>query len=222
MYSFESLDIEGYDGEPVTNTYLKLEAPSEKLAIVFPGRGYTSQGPLLHYTINLLLENRVNVLSVDYNYMNNPEFNGLEWGEKQEWLFADVEEAFKVAMDNIDSELRILVGKSLGTLAIGHLLDTFSSTRKNAAIWHTPLVKMPHLVQQITKHRPQSVFVIGTSDPHYDMDILEQVKTATSGKLIVIEGANHSMEVPSGVEDSLKVMTRIVEGIRQFLWPVNK
>jgi hypothetical protein len=222
MYSFESIDIMGYDGKSVPNTYLKLKAPSEKLAIVFPGRGYTSQGPLLHYTINLLLENRINVLSVDYNYMNNPEFNGLEWEKKQEWLFADVEEAFKVATDSIDAEIRILVGKSLGTLAIGHLLDTFSSTRKNTAIWHTPLVKMPHLVRQITKHKPHSLFVIGTSDPHYEKEVLDEVKGATNGKLIVIEGANHSMEVSGGVEDSLEVMTEIVGGIRQFLWPVDK
>jgi hypothetical protein len=222
MYSFESIEIMGYDGKHVPNTYLKLKALSEKLAIVFPGRGYTSQGPLLHYTINLLLENRVNVLSVDYDYMNNPEFGSLEWEEKQTWLYADVEEAFKAAIDYIDSELRILVGKSLGTLGIGHLLDTFSSTRKNTVIWHTPLVKMSHLVRQIAKHQPHSLFVIGTSDPHYDQEVLNQVKAATDGRLIVIEGANHSMEVSGGVEDSLKVMTEIVKGIRQFLWPVDK
>jgi hypothetical protein len=222
MYSFESIDMTGYDGKPVPNTYLKLEVPSEKLAIVFPGRGYTSQGPLLHYTINLLLENRVNVLSVDYAYWNNLEFNRLDWDDKKKWLFADVEEAFKAAVDNIDAEPRILVGKSLGTLAMGHLLDTFSSTRKTTAIWHTPLVKMPHLVRQITKHKPHSLFVIGTADPHYDREILDEVKAAISGRLIVIEEANHSMEVPGGVQDSLKVMTEIIDGIRQFLWPVDK
>ena len=222
MYSFESIDIAGYDGKPVPNTYLKLELPSEKLAIVFTGRGYTSQGPQLHYTINLLLENRINVLSVDYNYMNISEFGSLEWGDKQKWLYADVEEAFKAATDFIDAELRILVGKSLGTLAIGHLLDTFSNTRRSTVIWHTPLIKMPHLVRQITKHKPHSLFVIGTADPHYDREVLGEVKAATSGRLIVIEEANHSMEVPGGVEDSLKVMTEIIDGIRQFLWPVDK
>jgi hypothetical protein len=222
MYSFESIEIMGYDGKPVPNTYLKLKAPSEKLAILFPGRGYTSQGPLLHYTVNLLLENRVNVLNVDYNYMNIPEFGSLEWGDKQKWLYADVEEAFKAAADFIDAELRILVGKYLGTLAIGHLLDTFPNTRRSTVIWHTPLIKMPHLVKQIAKHQPYSLFVIGTSDPHYDKDLLVQVKSASNGKMIVVDEANHSMEVPGGVEKSLKVMTDIIEGIRQFLWPVDK
>jgi hypothetical protein len=222
MYSFESIDIIGYDGIPVPNTYLKLKQHSEKLAIVFPGRGYTSQGPLLHYTINLLLENRVNVLSVDYAYWNNPDFNSLEWEEKQKWLFGDAEEALKVAMDKIDSELEILVGKSLGTLAIGRLLDIFSGIRRSSVIWHTPLIKMPHLVRQITRHQPHSLFVIGTSDPHYDTEILDEVRKSTDGKLIVIEGANHSMEVPGGVRDSIKVMADIIEGIRQFLWPVDK
>lgn len=222
MYSFESIYIKGHNGESVPNTFLKLKSPSEKLAIVFPGRGYTSQGPLLHYTINLLLENRMNVLSVDYNYMNNPEFNAFEWEERQKWLFEDVEEAFKAAVNQIDSEPRILVGKSLGTLAIGHLLDTFPSTRKCRVVWHTPLLKMEHLVRQIAKHKPHSLFVIGTSDPHYDKEILEHVRDVTDGWVTAIEGANHSMEVPGGVEDSIKVMAEIVERIRQFFWPVDK
>jgi len=222
MYLFESIEITGYNGKQLPNTYFKLKGFSEKLALVFPGRGYTSQGPLLHYTINLLLENRVNVLSVDYAYWNNQEFNSLEWEEKQSWLYADVEEAYKAALDNIDAEVRVLVGKSLGTLAIGHLLDTFSETKGCRVIWHTPLIKMPHLVKQISKHHPYSIFVIGTSDPHYDEDILYQIKSATGGNLVAVDNANHSMEVQGGVIDSLEVMNEIIEGIRQFMWPVDK
>ena len=222
MYSFESIEIKGYDGNQIPNTYLKLKEFSDELALVFPGRGYSSQGPLLHYTINLLLESRVSVLSVDYAYWNNQEFNSLEWEDRQRWLYADVEEAYKAAVDHIDSEVRVLVGKSLGTLAIGRLLDTFSETRRCRVIWHTPLIKMPHLVTQITRHHPHSIFVIGTSDPHYDKEILGQVKSATGGSLVVVDNANHSMEVPGGVIESLDVMNEIIEGIRQFMWPVDK
>ncbi|MFX0108427.1 MAG: hypothetical protein ACFE7R_09105, partial [Candidatus Hodarchaeota archaeon] len=98
----------------------------------------------------------------------------------------------------------------------------FSQIRKTTTIWHTPLIKMPHLVRQITKHKPYSLFVIGTRDPHYDKEILEQVKSETDGKLIVINDADHSMEVPGDIEDSIKVVTEIIRGIRQFLWPVDK
>ncbi|MFW9801355.1 MAG: hypothetical protein ACFFFC_01800 [Candidatus Thorarchaeota archaeon] len=222
MYSFESIEITGYDGKQIPNTYLKLKGFGDKIALVFPGRGYTSQGPLLHYTISLLLENRVSVLSVDYAYWNNQDFNSLEWEDRQRWLYSDVEEAYKAAIDQIDAEVRVLVGKSLGTLAIGHLLDTFSETRNCKVIWHTPLIKMPHLVMQITKYHPNSIFIIGTSDSHYDKDILNQVKSATAGNLVVVDDANHSMEVPGGVSDSLGVMNEIIEGIRQFMWPVDK
>ncbi|NHI83767.1 MAG: hypothetical protein EAX81_05650 [Candidatus Thorarchaeota archaeon] len=222
MYSLQNLDIIGYDGAAIPNTYFKLEETDEKAAIVFPGRGYTSQGPLLHYTISLLLKNRINVLSVDYQYFNNQEYEALDWEEKRKWLFYDVGEAFKALVDYTNRDIDIMVGKSLGTLAMGYLLDRFTAARRATAIWHTPLLKQAELTRQIHKHHPRSLFVIGTRDPHYDDEILETVKRVTRGKTQVIENANHSMEVPGDVEDSINIILRVVDGIRNFLWPVDK
>lgn len=221
MYSLQNLDIIGYDGASIPNTYFKLKTTSEKSAIVFPGRGYTSQGPLLHYTISLLLQNRINVLSVDYQYFNKREYETLDSEEKRKWLFYDVEEAFKTFVDFMSSDIDIMVGKSLGSLAMGNLLDRFTAARKATSIWYTPLLKQEELTRQIHKHHPRSLFVIGTQDPHYDDTILKAVRNSTRGKSLVIENANHSMEVPGDVEDSINVIIKVVDTIRHFLWPVD-
>ena len=50
MYSFDEIAILGYGGRNVPNEYLYLKKKSDKLAMIFPGRGYTTQVPLLYYT----------------------------------------------------------------------------------------------------------------------------------------------------------------------------
>ncbi|MHA1959957.1 MAG: hypothetical protein ACW99U_06980 [Candidatus Thorarchaeota archaeon] len=221
MYSFENIDIVGHKDQSVPNTFFRLSSPSEKLAIIFPGRGYTSQGPLLYYTIGLLLENRVNVLSIDYRYSDNPEFALLEFEDRMRWLLEDSEAAYKAATEQIDARLSILVGKSLGTLAIGHLLDKFEDTRKTGIIWHTPLFKIQEMTRQIERHKPRSLFVIGTADPHYDIDVVRSLIGATGASTMIIDNADHSMENPGDVRESIEFMGRIIEKIRNFLWPVG-
>ncbi|UCE10175.1 MAG: hypothetical protein JSW61_14585 [Candidatus Thorarchaeota archaeon] len=222
MYSFESIAIEGHGGRPIPNTFFKLSSPSDKLAMVFPGRGYTSQGPLLYYTIGLLLENRVNVLSVDYRYSAIPEFVNLEWEDRMQWILEDVEAAYKAAKQHIDARLSVLVGKSLGTLGIGHLLSKFDDTRRARIIWHTPLLRIEGLVRQIKENKPSSLIVIGTDDPHYDTAVLDSVIETTGASTIIIDDADHSMDIRVSVRDSIEAMSRIIEKIKNFLCPVDR
>jgi hypothetical protein len=217
MYSFESLSIRGHRGLSVPNTLRLLEQKSDRLAIVFPGRGYTAQAPLLYYTISSMLHNGINVLSIDYQYIDNPVFESLESDEQMKWLFDDAESAYDAALDEVESRLEILVGKSLGTIAIGHILDSFPESSAYKVIWHTPLLLMPEVTQQIEKHKPESLFVIGTADPHYDEKVLANLVEATSGEAVAVDDANHAMEVPGGVSDSLWAMGRIIDNVEEFV-----
>ncbi|MFX0044592.1 MAG: hypothetical protein ACFE8Z_01970 [Candidatus Hermodarchaeota archaeon] len=217
MYRFESLRIRGHREHSVPNTLRLLEEKSERLAVVFPGRGYTAQAPLLYYTISSLLHNGINVLSIDYQYFDNPDFESLERDEQMKWLYDDVESAYEAALTQIESRLELLVGKSLGTIAIGRILDSHPESSAYKVIWHTPLLLMPEITQQIEKHKPESLFVIGTADPHYDEQILARLVEATNGEAVVVDDANHAMEVPGGVNDSLWAMEKIVNSVGEFV-----
>jgi hypothetical protein len=60
MFSRKNLDIHGYQGESVPNTFLQQNEATEHAAIVFPGPGYTCQGPVLHYpTFELVAQGRM-------------------------------------------------------------------------------------------------------------------------------------------------------------------
>jgi hypothetical protein len=217
MYRFESLVIRGHREQKVPNTLRLLEEKSDRLAVVFPGRGYTAQAPLLYYTISSLLDNGINVLSIDYRYFDNPDFESLGRDDQMRWLYNDVESAYQEAVNEVESRLEILVGKSLGTIAIGHILDTCPESSVCKVIWHTPLILLPEIQRQVEEHKPDSLFVIGTADPHYDEGILARLVETTSGEAVVVDGANHAMEVPGGVNDSLWAMEKIVDSVAEFV-----
>ncbi|MFX1368398.1 MAG: hypothetical protein ACFFAY_07360 [Promethearchaeota archaeon] len=217
MVYFEVLTIFGHRSLPVPNTYLRLKETSQRLAIVFPGRGYTSQAPLLYYTINTLLEKGLNVLSVDYSYSENREYQELGQDEKLKWLYDDVNAAYQTALNELDVSLEVFVGKSLGTLAIGHLLERYPDARKAKIVWHTPLIQMPSLEKQIQEYKPKSLFVIGSADPHYSHEILSKLIRATGGEALVVNGADHSMEVSGSVKESLQVIGDIINCVERFV-----
>ncbi len=217
MVYFEGLTIFGHRSLPVPNTYLRLKETSQRLAIVLPGRGYTSQAPLLYYTINMLLEKGLNVLSVDYSYSENREYQELGQDEKLKWLYDDVTAAYQTALNELDVSLEVFVGKSLGTLAIGHLLERYPDVRKAKIVWHTPLIQMPSLEKQIQEYKPKSLFVIGSADPHYSHEILSKLIRATGGEALVVNGADHSMEVSGGVKASLQVIGNIINCVERFV-----
>jgi hypothetical protein len=92
-----------------------------------------------------------------------------------------------------------LIGKSLGTLALGHRLATDQRMASARAMWLTPLLddnRLQHWLEQI---RQPSLFVIGTADPQYSRDGVVRAESATGGRTVVIDHANHSLEIEGDV-----------------------
>ena len=60
MYTYNTLSITGYEGKPVSNTFMRQRDATSHAAIILPGLGYTAQMPLLFYTGNHLLARNAN------------------------------------------------------------------------------------------------------------------------------------------------------------------
>jgi len=110
-----------------------------------------------------------------------------------------------------------LAGKSIGTLALGHLLETHENLRNAKTIWLTPLIKNPELMEQMLTYMKDAIMVIGTSDSQYDLDLIDRLNANTFLGGIVVYGANHSLEIEGDVTKSLRVLMQIVTIIQQFL-----
>ena len=128
MISFQSLSISDYHGAPLSNTFMRQEQTTRQLAVVLPGQGYTTHMPVLYYPTCLLMNRGVDVLCVEYNYYRKPAFGKTSGAERDRWLFADATAALEAGLAQRAYEQIVLVGKSLDTLAMGHLITADTAT----------------------------------------------------------------------------------------------
>lgn len=217
MFSSDQLKIKGYNGRILKNRFLKQADETREVALVFPGLAYNSTMPLLHYSIKTILNSGLNVLAVDYDYSNTPEFLKQSQITRSDWLIEDVEASLKIITEEENQDVVCLTGKSLGTLALGYLLETHENLRDAKTIWLTPLIKNPELMEQMLTHMKNAVMVVGTKDSNYDRDIVDRLNATTQLSGIIIDGGNHSLEIEGDVTQSLQVLMQIVAILQQFL-----
>ncbi|MGO9122010.1 MAG: hypothetical protein ACLQPD_30905 [Desulfomonilaceae bacterium] len=122
MHSIVTLDLNGYRNEVVSATFFRQETSTNHLGLLFPGYGYSGQMPLLYYPRQLLLESGADVFVLRYDYSERPDFQSASAEERDIWLRTDTLAAYERALAQGNYERVTLIGKSIGTRAIGHLL----------------------------------------------------------------------------------------------------
>lgn len=217
MHYIETFDVIGHRNEVVPSTFFRQEHKTNHIAVLFPGFGYTVQMPLMYYTGRLLSESGADVFLVGYNYSQQPDFQAASGEEREIWLRTDTIAAYKMALAQRNYERVTLVGKSIGTRAIGHLLATEEPPPSLRCIWLTPILRSELLRNQMKRTPHQALFVIGTSDPHYDPEILAEVQEATAGQVMVIDNADHSLEIKGDIVQSIHVLEGLITKIQKFL-----
>ena len=160
MYTEKSLSIFGVEDKQVPNTFFKQKREVAHLAIIFPGLRYNCNMPLLYYTTEILLTTRYDVLQVEYDYSQRKDFLTLGPKERTRVLSAEALAAYYTAIEQQAYEKLLLVGKSLGTLAMGHILSQDVGKQDVSCIWLTPLLSSNHLRQQIRVSKPHFIETI--------------------------------------------------------------
>ena len=110
-----------------------------------------------------------------------------------------------------------LIGKSLGTYALGIVVSAGFALPPTAAVWLTPLIRNEALRRQIREWGGPSLFVIGTNDPHYDPDLVEEVRESTGGEVVTIDGADHILEIAGDLPGSVRAVERVLVAMESFL-----
>lgn len=174
-----------------------------RLAILFPGRGYNLAMPLFWYSKKVLSEIGWRVWGINYDHR--------ESGEATETLLrAQVEEVLQKARGTFSQYL--LVGKSLGTIALS-LAYQYPEFSQAPGVWLTPLMTHPAVRAAMLGTETRGLVVYGTGDPAADLGLKAGLEK--QHEVLEIPDADHSLEVYSS-EQSVAIMARYIHQLRQF------
>ncbi|MDP1719578.1 MAG: hypothetical protein Q8L08_01040 [Candidatus Nanopelagicaceae bacterium] len=166
-----------------------------RTAVLFPGRFYTPNHPLLHYTREVLLAQGWSVEEVWWN---------------PEDLVSDesVKRRVETVLNGVAGSASLVVGKSLGSLAMPSVIK-----RALPAIWLTPLFNRPELVAASKNIVAKTLLVGGTADDSWDGNIAR----ASGQQVLELPGANHGLEIPGNPLASVGLLTELVATVTQFV-----
>lgn len=215
-YSIGPIDISGYQGNSVPNRLFRNVGPANGLALVLPGLRYTCDMPLLFYPSKLLLQKGFDVLQLHTDYTAD-KFANNSPDRQIDWLGEDARAALQAGMAQRDYSHLMLIGKSIGTLAMSILLLNQPELRRRVTLWLTPLFRLP-LVEQATQQlTAPALFVGGTADNTFDAGRLQHLQTVIPAQALVFENANHSLEVEGQLTRSLEIMQELVISLSTFI-----
>lgn len=213
---FSSLAITGHAQAAVPNRFLRQVGESEHLAVLLPGLNYSCDHPLLYYTTSILLQHSFDVVQLWADYTAT-EFQSLSNQEQLRWLAEDATALLNAGLAQRNYRRLLLVGKSIGTLTLGALFSNSETFLEAHAIWFTPLTQYTVVVHGMARAHKKSLYVAGSGDRSFDTGPLRSAPFYASHQNLVIEDADHSLQIPNDLPRSLDVMKQIAAAVDAYV-----
>ena len=202
----------------VPNTFFRQDSDTAHLALILPGLNYTCDMPLLYFATQVMLEAGADVVQVKYDYIRTRSVSAaFALTERFGKLKEDVISVAQIALQQRSYKHLTVIGKSLGTLAIPHLLEADLSLRPQTCVYLTPILNELVPKRDLIQTCPRNLFVIGTSDRYYDPGSISHMISPQADNFMIIDGVNHSLEYPEDSLHSLEVLDKVIRGMQNFL-----
>jgi hypothetical protein len=173
---------------------LRHEGDPSRCVVLLPGARYGSQAPLLWFAREAAQAEGWSVLELDER--------APEEGDQFEWMRGRA----RAALDEADSEHVVVLGKSLGSAA-APLVD-------GPAIWLTPLLTRPEIVDALEAATAPTLLVGSPDDPTWGDGTVPE---GDALEVLELPGLDHSLQVSGDPRASLDVLGRVTERVRAFL-----
>jgi len=164
-------------------------APGTAVALILPGANYSTQAPLLYWSIGVLLESGRRVIAADWIASDR------ELGSPEALIAQTIDEATKLA----GRAPAVIIAKSIGTLAL-----PWAVSHGILGVWLTPLLDRAAVADAAQTADARHLFVGGTRDRHWIPD--------AGAERLEIPGADHSLR-RDGWQDSLRIEAEVVARI---------
>lgn len=176
------------------------DADAVGTAVLVPGRGYPPMAPLLFFTGIALLQH---AWRVEHHWWDPPEHESYE--KTTAWVRSEVAGALP------SSGRALVVAKSLGTLAA-----SLAAERRLPAIWLTPLLGTPEVVDAIATNPAPQLLVGGGTDQLWDRQVARALERDTC-TVVEIADADHAMLVSHDVIRGVEKHVEVVRAVDHWL-----
>jgi pimeloyl-ACP methyl ester carboxylesterase len=113
------------------------------------------------------------------------------------------------AMEAAGDARLLVIGKSMATLLAGEIAE-----RDLPAVWLTPLLGEPSVIDGLARTRRPALLASGDADPTW---LTDQLPDNPALEVLELSGADHAVQVPGDLEASLGALRRLVDGIVAFV-----
>ena len=169
----------------------------QRIAVLAPGANYPVECPLLFYA-RLAVERRGGEVR-PIAWRLPPRSDGD--GKRIEAVRAQVAEA-------LGDDNALIIGKSLGSVSA-----QLAAERALPAIWLTPLLTVPEVVEAIAAAAQPPLLVGGDADRLWDGAAARRI----SPHVLEIPGADHALHVPGPVLATTAVAGRVADALEAFI-----
>jgi hypothetical protein len=186
-----------------------VAAGTDRAAVLAPGGGYSTDGPLLMYA-GLAVERRGGHAHRIAWTRPLPELDA----EVRAWVAAQVAAAIDETAATTGTATPVVIGKSLGSLAAPLVAE-----RGLAAVWFTPLLTDETTVAALRRTTAPCLLVGGTADQLWDGAAARSI----TPHVVEVSAADHGMFVPGELSASAAVLGHVITAVEHFLdhvvWP---
>ncbi|MBS8264352.1 alpha/beta hydrolase [Mesobacillus boroniphilus] len=214
MFTFIKNFVPGYKKQPVSFQHIKQNKQASSLAVMLPGRGYTVQGPLFHYSTGVFLNKGFDVLHVNYDY-NTVQSESMTLEEEIKQITEDVNAVLDYILKNQPYENYTLIGKSLGTIALSSIIDQ-KAFMDAKVIWLTPLLQLDYVLDKMISSTQKGLCIIGDEDPCFVPERYEKLNIKENMQTLLIPGTEHSLNYVERPIDSIDVLKKVIAKISSF------
>ena len=182
-----------------------------KIAVIFPGVGYTKDRPLLYYAAKIAANSGYELRFID--------FSGIRWSKEklkdEGFLFTTLEKCLAITgkalgdTGDLSGDEAVFISKSIGTVVATAYEKEKSLSVKQ--ICFSPLEMIGNFVRE-----EGAVLFCADADPYADYNALDRIAKEKKLEIQRISGGNHSLEtgdVSTDLDNMKSMMQRVTEVI---------
>lgn len=185
----------------------RFDGGRERVAVVVPGLGYSPARPLLHFARSVLLQHGWTVQELWWQIPDG--FAQFTVDDRIAWVERQVAEAIETEA----GACRLVVGKSLGSLACGVTAD-----RNIPAAWLTPLLTIDHVAAALRRTTEATLLVGGSADTLWDSRIAASLRH----EVLEVPSADHGLELADDAAGSVDVLRQVISRLDHFMGSLDR